>query len=216
MRGGRVWILFMLVIAPAGARGQTYYDVLLTPSGYTNAKGYGISGSAEVGAAVSSSTGYTTALLWPTSTSSSVNLGPDNWTFSEANGVYGNQQVGDGTYPNGDNILSSHALLWSGTAASIVDLNPSSYNYSMAYATDGAQQVGAGEASGSYLPGALLWSGSASSAVNLNPTNYSSSIAMGVSGGIQVGYGYGSPLDRNRFPGEPTDGRFRRPQADPA
>ena len=190
MRGG-AWIFFMLVIAPAGAWGQTYYDVLLTPSGYTNAKGYGISGSAEVGAAVNATTGYTTALLWPTSTSSAVNLGPDNWTFSEANGVYGNQQVGDGTYPNSDSILSSHALLWNGTAASMVDLNPSSYNYSIAYATDGAQQVGTGEASGNYLPNALLWSGSAASAVNLNPANYSSSVAMGVSGGIQVGYGYG-------------------------
>lgn len=187
------WFLLALAAAPAGARGQSYYDVLLTPVGYTSAAAYGLSGAAVVGAAVNSGSGYTTALLWPTSTSSAVNLGPDSWTFSQANAVSGNQQVGEGVYPNTEDSLATNALLWTGTASSMVDLNPSGYTYSVASATDVAQQVGAGEQSGSYAPNAILWTGTAASAVDLNPTSYTSSVATGVSGGIQVGYGYGSP-----------------------
>ena len=135
------WFLFALAAAPTSALAQSYYDVLLTPTGYTNAAGLGISGVAEVGAAVNSGSGYTTALLWPTSTSSAINLGPSGWTFSQANGVSGNQQVGEGIYPNNDDTLATHALLWTGTAGSMVDLNPSGFTYSIASATDGRSRL---------------------------------------------------------------------------
>jgi hypothetical protein len=188
-----VWFILALAAMPAVVGAQSYYDVLLTPSGYTNAAGDGISGVEEVGAAVNATTGYTTALFWPSSTTSAVNLGPSGWTFSQANAVSGNQQVGEGTYPNDDNTLSTNALLWTGTASSMVNLNPSGYTYSAATATDGTEQVGYGEQSGDYETNALLWTGTAASAVDLMPANYNMSAATGVYGNIQVGYGYGSP-----------------------
>ncbi len=55
---------------------------------------------------------------------------------SSAEGVYGNQQVGD-SGPGG-----AHAAIWSGTASSCVDLNPDGAIQSRALATSVSQQAG--------------------------------------------------------------------------
>jgi hypothetical protein len=138
------------------------------------------------------------ALLWSSSSNSTVNLNPTQLpgiNISEVEGLCPGQQVGYGTGAgiNGYN----HALLWTGSASSAVDLNPSSLGIvsSTAMATDGSQQVGFGtEAGAQSVPHALLWASNASSAIDLNPGSMgiTTSAALGVSRGQQVGRGSGT------------------------
>jgi hypothetical protein len=136
------------------------------------------------------------AMLWSGTPESAVDLHPtglSEFTYSIANGVHGDQQVGDGIAINTNQTINFyHALLWNGSAGSVVDLNPASFDDSAAVATDGIYQVGYGAGSGTSGNGhALLWNGTANSAIDLNPTNlgYASSGAFGVGGVQQVGTG---------------------------
>jgi hypothetical protein len=104
------------------------------------------------------------ALLWTGTAASVVDLNPSGFDSSQAYGVGGGQQVGEGI-PSGGGAF--HALLWSGTAASAVDLNPSGFYSSDAKATNGQLEVGTGQASSTSDGIAMLWSGTAASAVNL-------------------------------------------------
>src|ERR1700722_15111910 len=89
-------------------------------------------GIQQVGYAyVSPSSGFTHAILWSGTAASAVDLNPVGTKNSEAIGVFGNQEVGDG---------DKGALLWYGTAASVVDLNPTDfggYSGAVAWATNG-------------------------------------------------------------------------------
>jgi hypothetical protein len=125
-----------------------------------------------------------------------VDLNPNGFTYSEAYGVSGGQQVGVGSGPVVGN--SPHALLWSGTAASMVDLNPSGVLSSYAFAVSDGREVGEalGPATGNNAH-AYLWSGTAGSGVDLNPTGFLESGARGISGRWQVGDGDG-PATGNR------------------
>ncbi len=118
---------------------------------------------------------------------------------SQAGGISGSQQVGEGL---GDNTGgTNHALLWTGTAAGAVDLNPAAVlgtsSYSAASGTSGSQQVGDGNGPNTgFNNHALLWTGTAASAVDLNPAALlgasATSTAVSISGGQQVGYGAGA------------------------
>jgi hypothetical protein len=168
------------------------YPAVLGLFGITEA--YGTDGTHQVGA------GYRPpdsphALLWSGSQESAVDLHPAGFDGSEAVGVSGNHQVGNGTI--GD---VHHALLWGGTASSAIDLHPTDLNgfiHSFAVATTDSQQVGFGSKDpfGDYsrYTHALVWSGTAESAVDLQPTNLSGvdvSVANGTNGAHQVGVGY--------------------------
>jgi hypothetical protein len=126
------------------------------------------------------------AILWNGWTGGYVDLNPDGYSSSYANGASGSQQVGAGFHiASGD---YSHALLWNGTAASVVDLNPEGYYDTGAYGICGTQQVGFGNALGASTH-AMLWNGSAADYVDLNPDGFSWSMAMGTNGTQQIGYG---------------------------
>jgi hypothetical protein len=119
-----------------------------------------------------------------------IDLTPSGFNYSYACGIYGTQQVGEGS--GSATGGPPHALLWNGSAASFIDLNPSGFGYSDAFGISGNQQVGSGWSITAEQQDALLWNGSADNFVDLNPTGFYSSRAYGISGTQQVGYGWGS------------------------
>jgi hypothetical protein len=107
-------------------------------------------------------------------------------TVSNANGVDGNFQVGDGYGPSTGN--NYHALLWNNTAASVVDLTPPGFTYAIADGIQGNTQVGYGQANPTSTH-ALLWHGTAAR----HPAGFQHSSAHGIDGNSQVGKG--TPID---------------------
>jgi hypothetical protein len=91
------------------------------------------------------------------SAASVVDLNPSGFTVSEAVGVSGGQQVGEGYGPaTGD---QTHALLWTGSAASVVDLHtflPPGFTASQALGIDADGNI-VGVASGPAGAHAFLW-----------------------------------------------------------
>lgn len=136
------------------------------------------------------------AVVWSGAADSAVNLNPPDASTSQANGVYGGQQVGYGYVP-------SRALLWKGSADTKVELHPAGYDSSVANATNGVQQAGSGfvfdATAGVAHRHALLWSGSAESAVDLNqflPPGYTDAAATGIdAAGNVVGWASRGPSD---------------------
>lgn len=136
------------------------------------------------------------AVVWSGAADTAVNLNPPDSSTSQANGVYGGQQVGYGYVP-------SRALLWKGSADTKVELHPAGYDSSEASATNGVQQAGSGfvgNASNSVAHRhALLWSGSAESVVDLNqflPPGYTDAAATGIdAAGNVVGWASKGPSD---------------------
>ena len=100
------------------------------------------------------------ALLWSGTAASAVDLNPVGFTFSEARGVFGGQQVGYGYGPATGGTFN-HALLWSGTAGSAVDLQsflPENYTGSDAAAIDpNGNIVGEAYNSSTGQYDAILW-----------------------------------------------------------
>ena len=125
------------------------------------------------------------ALLWTGSADSVVDLHPQGFTFSIAQGTAGRRQVGYADDKGG----ARHAMLWRGSAATAVDLTPRNFRDASAYGADIEQQAGYGELRDQSLPHALLWTGSAASAIDLHPSGFSSSQAWAVGDGQQVGVG---------------------------
>lgn len=136
------------------------------------------------------------AVVWSGAADSAVNLNPPDASTSQANGVYGGQQVGYGYVP-------SRALLWKGSADTKVELHPAGFESSVANATNGVQQVGSGfvvgASAGVTHRHALVWSGSAESAVDLNqflPPGYTDAAANGIdAAGNIVGWASKGPSD---------------------
>lgn len=136
------------------------------------------------------------AVVWSGTAASAVNLNPPDSSTSQANAVYGGQQVGYGYVP-------SRALLWSGSADSKVELHPDGYASSVANATNGVQQAGTGftfdAATSVSHSHALVWSGSAASVVDLNqflPPGYTDAAATGIdAAGNVVGWASRGPSD---------------------
>lgn len=115
-----------------------------------------------------------------------IDLTPDGFSESWANGIAGERQVGYGSGPATGNRM--HALLWRGSAASVVDLNPSGFDVSWAVSIFGDEEVGAGRGpDGAFFP--LLWRGSAADVMNMHPDGFGRSEVTGNSGGWQVGWG---------------------------
>jgi IPT/TIG domain-containing protein len=108
------------------------------------------------------------ALLWEGSAESAVVLHPPDFTHSFAEGVAGNEQVGQAFNTlEGDGY--TRALLWHGSAESVISLHSDAYLATTAYGTNGIHQVGFGETSD--FPSAahaLRWSGTAGSVVDLH------------------------------------------------
>src|SRR5437588_4061002 len=121
-----------------------------------------------------------------------IDLLPRGFTDSGAYGIFGGQQVGDGS---GQATWGhTHALLWRGHAAGVVDLTPNWFVDAQTVGISGGQQVGWGSGLATWgHDHALLWSGSAESAVDLHPGAFANSAAVGISGGQQVGWGSGPP-----------------------
>src|SRR5207302_1766045 len=121
-----------------------------------------------------------------------IDLLPRGFTDSGAYGIFGGQQVGDGS---GQATWGhTHALLWRGHAAGVVDLTPNWFVDAQTVGVSGGQQVGWGSGLATWgHDHALLWSGSAESAVDLHPGAFANSAAVGISGGQQVGWGSGPP-----------------------
>ncbi|MEN6385895.1 MAG: PEP-CTERM sorting domain-containing protein [Phycisphaerales bacterium] len=121
-----------------------------------------------------------------------IYLTPSGFNQSQALGIGGIQQVGNGRTATGG-TQHHEAMLWNGSAESYVDLHPGGFTDSFAYGTNGIQQVGFGRTStGNEY--ALLWSGSAESCIDLNPSGFDNSWAYGTSDVQQVGEGDGHAL----------------------
>lgn len=148
-----------------------FHDSSITDTGAGATDGTQLVGAAALGEAI----------YWNSATGAVAKLNPAGAGATFAEGLGGNQQVGDASFNNGPPT----PLLWTGSAASAVILAPRG----IAYATDGSHQVGTGGSPGT--GGAALWSGTASSLVNLGPTNLPNltpGVAWGVSNGQEVGY----------------------------
>lgn len=177
----------------------------LHPSWLAESQAFATSGEQQVGRGSGPTTGTVRgfqashALLWRGSAASVVDLHPSGFTYSEAVGVSGGQQVGDAhiirplesvALPRLSDII--HALLWRGSAASVVDLNPSGFTDSEAHGISGGEIVGWGDVIAPDDTGilhALLWHGTATNVVDLHPRGFDSSEANGTNGTEQVGWG---------------------------
>ena len=130
------------------------------------------------------------AAIWTGSTHTFVNLHPDEFTQSQINGCWNNQQVGhvsmDSSFSN-----STNAAMWSSTVESFVNLHPDGYLSSAAFSIQGNQQVGYGDLSEALalprITHALIWEGTAQSVINLHPDGYVNSKAYDVWNNQQVG-----------------------------
>lgn len=172
--------------------GTTTSYVDLNPSWSHTSFAYDVSDGRQVGQARGEATfNQPHAMLWSGTAASYVDLHPPEGylTWSSANGISGDRQVGSGV------AIMFRACLWSGTAASFIDLTPAYAGTNGAGASDvfGDQQVGA-YASGLYSH-AALWSGTAESCVDLNPSGFDESGATSTSGNQQVGSGRGPATD---------------------
>lgn len=159
----------------------------LNPGTFDSSYGTAVGVSQQVGyGSPTGAGGKTHALLWSGTAASVIDLQPTDakYTASQAMGIGGGHEVGNGTTSGG-----SHALMWTGTVDSVIDLHSSAFSSTGALAVDQDQEVGIGIPVGGSQNHALLWSGTAESVLDLNPTGYVSSQAMAVLNGIQVGYG---------------------------
>jgi hypothetical protein len=130
-------------------------------------------------------------VVWFGSSDNFASLSPTGFSYSEATGVLGSQQVGYGvTFDFG-----RRAMLWSGTPESRVDLHPAGYVSSQAMGVSGGVQVGFGTPIGSPNSHALLWTGTPESVVELNqflPDGFTGAVARAVdSDGNIVGFATG-------------------------
>ncbi len=160
----------------------------LTPDGAIRAHGAATTDTSQVGQVDFGNSPH--AVLWHGTKESLVDLNPSWAEFSDASGVYGNQQVGTAVYFDQNDNAFQHAALWSGTAASVIDLNPAGYGRSFANGINGTMQVGSADGH------ALVWFGSAENYIDLQstltglPTTFDSSIAVGIAeNGDIMGYG---------------------------
>src|SRR5688572_11958754 len=127
------------------------------------------------------------ACIWHGTVESFVDLTPPGFMFSEARGVYGDQQVG-GTF---DKFLP-HACMWTGTPESYVALQPPEGLFSIAQCTDGVHQYGLilawdGEDFATVNAQVGRWSGTADSWVNMTPKGLFGGIISAADGLEQVG-----------------------------
>jgi len=164
--------------------GATTSAIDLTPTGYTTSVANAVSGTHQVGSAITTGATLSHATLWTGTPASIVDLNPAGYASSTATGVNGSTQVGYGTSNN--NL--THALLWTGSAASAVDLNPAGFVDSRANGDSATNQIGQATTAGGQAH-ATLWSGTAASAVDLAPASFGNTYGIAVSGTNQVGYG---------------------------
>jgi hypothetical protein len=140
--------------------------------------------------------GYSHAMLWSGTAQSAVDLHPGGvWTFSNVNGIFGEEQVGAAS--NG----GVRAAMWHGTAASFVSLAPPGMLGSSGLsATNGTQQVGfvfvGAGANGAH---AFVWSGTAESALDLHqflPIGFIASSALDIDASGNI-FGYADDVQGN-------------------
>lgn len=140
----------------------------ITPAGATAAAAYDISGGMSVGA-VSFDGRHGHAILWDLELGTHVDLNPNGYLNSLAQGVFNEQQVG---YVRDPATEWQRAAIWHGSADSFVNLHPFSTEYqrSFAYATNGEVQVGEARLTrgGRTDFHALAWRGSAETVVDLH------------------------------------------------
>ena len=169
----------------AGASPE-YTAVLLGPKRANDAY-LAASGPKQVGLG-NPPAGGSHAFVWSAQAGNYVDLNPDGFFASFANGGYASadgseHQVGIALPFQGPGV--HRAALWSGTAASYVDLGQATALGGYDTPT-GGQQVGQDDDSH-----AILWSGTAASAVDLTPTGFLTGIAHSgywtASGARQVG-----------------------------
>jgi hypothetical protein len=147
----------------------------------------GVSGSRQAGTAsvLIDRVFYARAIVWKGSAASARDITVPGYDNSWANGIHGNQVVGQANGSATGGYV--HAVAWDLKAGTMVDLHGTGHQESGAVATNGTQQVGwANDAYGADAH-AMLWSGSAQSAVDLNPAGFPMSHAYAIDGGRQVG-----------------------------
>lgn len=162
----------------------------MTPPGYSNSRVISTHFGKQAGW-VNVGPSTTNAFLWHSSPNDTVNLhtgsiGKTTFVTSEANSIWGDEQVGFAGVNTG--LFGRRAVKWHSTAASAELLHPEHLALlnSDALATDGKQQVGAGRDVNESLR-AIVWNGTAASAVDVTPPGADSAEAVGVAGGYQVG-----------------------------
>jgi hypothetical protein len=124
------------------------------------------------------------ALLWPTHSSTPIELLPAAAIHSWAHGAAPNQLVGQVRFD--PPIDQDRAALWHGPSHEFVDLHPTGASRSAAFATDGVMQ--GGEVILNSVGHAALWNSSASSWTSLNPPGSTNASIRGMAPGVQVGF----------------------------
>ena len=172
-----------------GAFGQRYHSNDLTPAGSSSGRLSGIAGGSQVGAAASSLTSYSHAVLLSGNALTAIDLHPAAYYYSMAMCTDGHQQGGWGYSLTGGGI---HALVWNGSSSAYADLNPSGYMFSYCLGVDNGEQAGYAQNQSYFVTSshAMCWYGSAGSAVDLHPgwPSYPFSRAVGCRNGEEVGY----------------------------
>lgn len=184
-------VLFCLVCPSAVA--QAYRVIDLHPvSGFNDSYGYAVDRGNVVGYArhdedLPAFLEPRHAFLWDHSTSTSVNLHPEDLSNTMVFGVREDVQVGWGRGTGeGDDW---QAMFWRGTASSATKIHPAGFTRSQARSVRGNQAVGTASGANSNITEAMLWDLSSGEVTNLHPTGFSSSSAAAITGAYQVGWG---------------------------
>jgi hypothetical protein len=169
----------------ASARAAAQYSAQLLPSdNFYDTRGYDAFGESQAGFGTVPDRGDH-AILW--TADGLIDLHPAGYEQSRVRGMFGNNQVGEGSFDGWD-----HALLWSGSPDRAIDLHPTGFRSSSARDIWGSNQVGIGHTAALGESHALLWRGIADSVVDLHPPGFRLTDATDVYESTQVGYGVGT------------------------
>jgi hypothetical protein len=167
-----------LLVALTGIASAQWTVTNLHPAGASRSEIQGVNGTIQYGFAIVA--GVTSASVWTGTSTSWVNLHPQNALGSVITSSDGVTHYGEVGAPTG------RAAMWVGNSPNWTNLNPfGAVGSAISAAVDG-RQVGIAELNNTGYAG--LWSGTPGSFVNLNPTGAVYSEAFGVGGNQQVGY----------------------------
>jgi hypothetical protein len=142
---------------------------LKSPTGFRSINAQDFRGASVVGYGQGLATSDNThALLWPTPTSTPIDIHPAGYQTSVADYLHGDQIAGVVRTAEDQ----SRAFLWDGPTHTPIDLHPEGYRFSVTYNVNNGWQYGAAWMN---LSHAFKWQGTAASGIDMHPAGYGGS-----------------------------------------
>ena len=157
-------------------------------AGIGSAEALAIDGNIVAGQAYSTSAGFYHAYTWNLSSGTFLDINPNGYDQSVANGISNGALAGNGIIGG-----VSQALYWPTAQSTPTNLTPSIASDSTALAISNGVEVGSATIAASGHFHAMAWNGTASSYVDLHaplPSSLTDSVAAAVSGTQVVGTAY--------------------------